>query len=238
MVLANENPSSAFENNVISTFNILEIIREEKLNTHLIFFSSSTVYGNFLKSSVSEDDNVNPIGIYEATKVCGETLIKSYSNLSDISYTIFRPSALYGERCINNRVSQVLIERALLGKPLKLFGGGDEKLDFTHIDDVVQGIYLAVKNLVKSKNKIFNLTRGNARPISDLVTMIENKIGEVKVENLPRDKMKPKRGTLKIDKVKNILGYTPKVDLSDGYPNYIDWYLNNKITFKKLTQES
>ena len=237
MVLANEKPSSAFENNVVSTFNILELIREEKLHTHLMFFSSSTVYGDFLKPSVKEEDNVNPIGIYEATKVCGETLIKSYSNLVGINYTIFRPSALYGERCINNRVSQVLIERALMGKSLKLFGGGEEKLDFTHIDDVVQGVYLALTNLQQSKNQIFNLTRGNARPISDLVDMIKKEVGEVKIENLPRDKMRPKRGTLKIDKIKNLLGYSPKVDLSVGYKNYINWYLNYINVFKKLTQE-
>ena len=68
--------------------------------------------------------------------------------------------------------------------------------------------------------------------------MIKKEIGDVKVENFPRDNMRPKRGTLKIDKIKNLLGYSPNVDLSVGYPSYINWYLNNKDVFKKLTQET
>jgi nucleoside-diphosphate-sugar epimerase len=235
MVLANTNPESAFDNNVTSTFNILETVRDEKINAHLMFFSSSTVYGDFTKPSVVEDDPINPIGIYEATKVCGETLLKSYSNLAGIDYTIFRPSALYGPRCINNRVSQILIEKALMGEPLKLFGGGDEELDFTHIDDVVQGLLLAVSNREQSRNETFNLTRGSARPIRDLVSMIEKHIGPVKTEILERDRMRPKRGTLEINHIKQKLGYTPKVDLADGYPKYIEWYTSRSDLFKKLS---
>ena len=96
------------------------------------------VYGNFKKQSVLEDSSCNPLGIYGALKISGEHLIKSYSNVFGIKYTIVRPSALYGERCISNRVIQIFLENAFHKKDIFISGDGIEKLDFTYIEDLYQ----------------------------------------------------------------------------------------------------
>ena len=229
MVLSNKDPGNAIDHNFTSTRNILEAIRLEKTNVdQVVYFSSSTVYGHFETNSVNEMSPTRPIGIYEAAKLCSEIILKSYYNLTGTNYTILRPSALYGERCINNRVTQVFIEKALKKETLKIAGGIEERLDFTYISDVAEGVFLSLTNK-NAINETFNITRGDGRPLSDLITILSDFFPDLKVDEVPRDKMRPKRGTLEIDKARNLLGYIPEVDLEQGYRRYIEWYLQSKF---------
>ena len=102
---SNKTPNYTFKNSFITLQNSLESIRV--LNSHLIFFSSSMVYGDFKKKIVNESDICKPKGIYGTLKYCSELLIKSYNQVFGLKYTIIRPSALYGERCISSRVGQI-----------------------------------------------------------------------------------------------------------------------------------
>src|SRR5205823_1473175 len=99
---------------------------------HFIFFSSSMVYGNFQQDRVDEDHPLNPIGIYGALKLAGEKIVIAYQQVFDLPYTIIRPSALYGPRCVSKRVTQTLMENAVAGKPLRIDGDGSNRLDFTY----------------------------------------------------------------------------------------------------------
>ena len=119
------------------------------------------VYGNFTSETVSEKTVCEQLGIYGALKFSGEKMVVAYNQVFDLPYTIIRPSALYGERCISRRVGQIFIENALYKKPIKINGDGSDKLDFTYIKDLVGGVIQVIQNK-NSKNEIFNLTYGEA----------------------------------------------------------------------------
>ena len=95
-------------------------MHQETKVEHFIYFSSSMVYGHFSETAVIEESSCNPIGIYGALKYGGEKLVIAYNQVFDLPYTIVRPSALYGERCVSRRVGQIFIENALSGKDIKI----------------------------------------------------------------------------------------------------------------------
>ena len=130
------------------------------------------VYGNFDGRCVKESDQLKPLGIYAALKLSGEIIVKSYNQVFDLPYTIIRPSALYGERCVSRRVSQIFIENALTNQPVTINGDGEEKLDFTYIEDLILGIKLSIQNK-NSINQTFNITYGDGRKIIDLVNILK-----------------------------------------------------------------
>ena len=218
---SNKDPYSTFDHSLRTLENALDAARGNV--EHFIFFSSSMVYGNFLTDEVDEDHPLNPIGIYGALKVAGEKMVIAYQQVFELPYTILRPSALYGPRCVSRRVGQIFIEDALNDDKLRVDGSGDERLDFTYIEDLVDGAILAIANAA-SRNQIFNMTYGSSRPVKDLVTMILQHFPDVNVEYVERDKLTPLRGTLKIDKARRLLGYTPQNPIDVGFTKYIRWY--------------
>jgi nucleoside-diphosphate-sugar epimerase len=224
-LISNRDPGAAFDHNLLSTKNLLEILRLEKVSLkQFVYFSSSMVYGDFKTEIVPEDAPTDPKGIYGAAKRSSEMIIRAYHNLLGIPYTIVRPSALYGPRCINNRVTQIFIEKAIQGLPLQIEGDGEEKLDFTCIDDLVEGIYLVLSR-TEALNKTYNLTYGKGEKINQLVNILKDYYPTLKIEYKPRDRMKAIRGTLDITRAKQDLGYNPQNDLQKGYRQYIEWYL-------------
>ena len=218
---SNSDPHSTFDNSVRTLENVLDYSRDKV--EHFIFSSSSMVYGNFKSNEVSENTDCDPIGIYGVLKHSCEKIIKSYNHVFGLPYTIVRPSALYGERCISRRVGQIFIESALNNKEIIISGDGDEKLDFTYIDDLVQGFEKIITSK-KSKNEIFNITYGSARSINEMTKVLKNDFPDIVIKNEKRDKLTPVRGTLSIKKAKDLLGYNPKWSLENGYPKYIKWY--------------
>ena len=182
------------------------------------------VYGTFKKNLVTERDFCNPIGIYASLKFSAEQLIKSYSNVFSTIYTIVRPSALYGERCISNRVIQVFLENAFQKKKISIKGNGQEKLDFTYIKDLCYGVHQIINKKNKSKNQIFNITFGKGRSIDNLKKLIIKKFKDQKIDYLPWDKLVPKRGTLSTLKAKKRISYIAKFKLEKGFEQYYKWY--------------
>jgi nucleoside-diphosphate-sugar epimerase len=221
--ISNIDPEYTFDNSLITLMNTLKIIK--KIKSHLIFFSSSMVYGNFNGKKVDENTKCNPIGIYGNLKLAGEMMVKSYSHVFNFPYTIIRPSALYGERCVSRRVGQIFIENALQGFDLEINGDGKEKLDFTYIEDLIHGIERVILSK-NSKNQIFNLTYGQGRMMRDLIKIIKKNFPSIKVRFKKRDKLVPKRGGLNINKAKKLIGYKPKFSIDKGYQKYINWYKN------------
>jgi nucleoside-diphosphate-sugar epimerase len=216
-------PEQGFEINVHATQKLLEVLRQSKRIQQLVFPSSSMVYGHFASESVTEETPANPIGIYGAGKLACEHMIKAYHNIFGLPYTIIRPSALYGPTCINRRVSQLFIEAALMGGKLTLEGGGEDRLDFTYIDDLIQGLILILTN-ERALNETFNLTFGESRTLQALAGLIQQRIPEVEIESKPWKRTVPHRGTLDIGKARRLLGYAPRYPLERGYPLYMDWY--------------
>jgi nucleoside-diphosphate-sugar epimerase len=218
---ANKDPFSTFDHNMRTLENALDSVRERR--SHFVFFSSSMVYGNFGSESVTEDHRCEPLGIYGALKYGGERLVIAYNQVFELPYTIVRPSALYGERCVSRRVGQAFIENALRGKCLTINGDGNDGLDFTYINDLVAGIVLVIARDA-AKNQIFNLTFGGARTINQMAELMRAHFPDIAIEHNPRDTLMPERGTLSVEKAKRLLGYSPEFPLEVGFVRYIKWY--------------
>jgi nucleoside-diphosphate-sugar epimerase len=218
---SNKDPYSTFDHSLRTLENALDWSRDHA--EHFVFFSSSMVYGDFLTPEVSEDHPLNSIGIYGALKVAGEKMVVAYQQVFDLPYTIIRPSALYGPRCISRRVSQVFIENALEGRPILIQGDGSERLDFTYIDDLVHGICLVLESPA-ARNETFNMTYGAARPISEVAELVRGEFPDIDIQYGERDALMPERGTLSVAKARDLLGYAPENPIDAGIPKYIDWY--------------
>jgi len=230
---SNKDPYSTFDHSLRTLENVLDATRSNSI--HVIYLSSSMVYGNFEGEPVREDRVCNPLGIYGALKYGAERLVIGYNQVFDLPYTIIRPSALYGERCVSRRVGQAFIENALRRKDLTISGDGSDALDFTYIGDLVEGLLLVMANS-KSRNEVFNMTYGKARTINELAGVIQKHFPDVKLLHSPRDGLMPERGTLAIDKARRLLGYEPRYPLEEAFVEYIEWYKmfarNNKQLFE------
>tara|TARA_A100001015_G_scaffold298896_1_gene382243 strand:+ start:1086 stop:2126 length:1041 start_codon:yes stop_codon:yes gene_type:complete len=218
---SNKDPFSTYDHSLRTLENSLDCYKN-KLD-HFIFFSSSLVYGNFKEEMVNEETKCDPIGIYGSLKYAAEKIIVSYNQVFGLPYTIIRPSALYGERCISRRVGQIFIENALLKKEIIINGDGNEKLDFTYIQDLVEGVAHIIDN-PKSKNNIFNMTFGASRSVNELLEILKLYFPDIKVNYKEREKLMPVRGTLSMEKARDILDFTPNWKIEEGYKEYIKWY--------------
>ncbi len=218
---SNKDPFSTFDHSFRTLENVLDNARSRK--THVIFLSSSMVYGNFDGDAVAEDRHCTPMGIYGALKYGAEKLVIGYNQVFDLPYTIVRPSALYGERCVSRRVGQAFIENALTGRDLVINGDGGDSLDFTYIDDLVQGLILAMIR-PESINQTFNLTYGGARQIKEMAEIVLQHFPGALLKYNPKDALMPERGTLSIEKAQRLLGYEPQFPLERGFVKYVEWY--------------
>lgn len=221
---SNKDPYSTFDHSLRTLENALDNARSTKLRIrHFIYLSSSMVYGHFNGKTVTEETPCEPLGIYGALKFAGEKLVIAYNQVFGMNYTIIRPSALYGERCVSRRVGQVFIENALRGDGICVTGDGSDRLDFTYIGDLVEGI---VGTLTDSNayNQIFNMTFGSSRAVAELVGLLQTHFGDLAVRYEPKDDLTPDRGTLSIEKARRLIGYEPQYDLERGFRRYLEWY--------------
>lgn len=224
-VTAEAMPGLAYDLQINTLRNLLELCRTKNAEVgQIVFMSSSTVYGDFETPSVDETVRPQPRGVYANGKYIGERMVREAKRLYGIHHTIIRPSALYGIRCISRRVSQIFVENALLGKSLYLEGGGRGRLDFTHIDDLVQGIVRSLC-LDGGLSRTFNITYGDARTIAELAAIIREFVSGVNIEERPPAPEKPNRGTLEIGRAREFLGFEPRIPLEDGYRRYCGWYM-------------
>lgn len=220
------DPRAAFSNGLETLVNSLEYARRG--GTHVLYVSSSMVYGDFKGDSATEEDACEPIGLYGVMKRCGEQIVTAYGQTFGIPYTIVRPSAVYGEGCVARRVTQVYIENALLNKPLVVKGDGSDALDFTYIGDLVHGISLCLAR-PEARGQIFNLTFGDARTLNQAIAIVKENFPGVSVMYEPREQLMPKRGTLSVEKGRRMLGYMPRFPLEKGLVQYIESYKNGTL---------
>ena len=220
---SNKDPYTTFDHSFRTLENALDCSRGEVGVEHFIYFSSSMIYGHFKGGMVTEETTCEPIGIYGALKFGGEKLVIAYNQAFDLPYTIIRPSALYGERCVSRRVGQIFIENALRGTEITITGDGSDRLDFTYIRDMVNGMVQVIENK-NSRNQIFNLTYGESRSLADVADIIRGQFADVKIKYVPKDKLTPDRGTLSVEKAKRMIGYAPDWPLEKGFVRYINWY--------------
>ena len=219
---SNKDPYSTFDHSFRTLENALDYSRGGDVE-QFVYFSSSMIYGHFLGGQVTEETPCEPIGIYGALKFGGEKLVIAYNQVFGLPYTIIRPSALYGERCVSRRVGQIFIENALKGAEITISGDGSDRLDFTYIDDMVAGM-LRVIECEAARNEVFNLTYGESRSLSDLAEILRSCFKNIQIIYVPKDRLIPDRGTLSVNKARRLLSYDPRWPLEKGMLKYIGWY--------------
>ena len=222
-----QNPLLASDVMSTGLINLLEAGKKHSIKK-FVYISSSMVYGNF-ETDVDETAQCNPIGQYGIMKFMGEKLVEDYSRRGCFDHVVIRPSAVYGEWDVEDRVVSKFMTKAMRGETLKV-NGPDEVLDFTYVEDTAQGIVLAA-TLDRANGNIYNITRSEQRQwnLKDAAELAIKIAGQGSLEVAPRDLSFPKRGRLDISRAVRELGYTPQVNVEQGFQRYYDWYSQNPI---------
>jgi len=226
-----QNPLLASDVMSTGLINLLEKSKQHKVKK-FVYISSSMVYGDFT-ADVLEAHPCKPQGQYGIMKLMGEKLVEDYHRTGAFDYTIIRPSAVYGEWDVEDRVVSKFMTKAMRGETLKV-NGPDEVLDFTYVEDTAQGIVLAA-TLDRANGNIYNITRSEDRQwnLKDAAELAIKIAGKGSLEVAPRDLSFPKRGRLSIMKAQRDLGYTPKINVEQGFQRYYDWYSQNPILWRR-----
>ena len=179
------------------------------------------VYGDFT-DDVTEDYNCKPQGQYGIMKLMGEHLVKDYTRRNCFDHVIIRPSAVYGEFDVEDRVVSKFMLAAMRGETLKVNGAG-ETLDFTYVEDAAAGIVGATlsKNAL---NKTYNITKSHSWSLLDAANLAVTISGKGNVEIRDKDADFPSRGALNIDAARKDFGYNPLVDVEEGFRRYHNWF--------------
>lgn len=218
-----KNPLWASEVMTTSLVNLLELTKNFRISK-FVYVSSSMVYGDFA-DGVKEDAVCQPQGQYGIMKLMGEDLVRDYTRRGCFDHVIIRPSAVYGEYDVEDRVVSKFILSALRGQPLKV-NGVAERLDFTHVDDLALGIGRAVLS-ENTTNKTYNITRGQAHSLKDAAELAIEIVGSGTAKVADRDASFPSRGGLNIDAARNDFGYNPQISIEEGFKRYVEWFRND-----------
>lgn len=230
------NPESYIKSNLIGFYNILEACRNHKVE-HLIYASSSSVYGSNKKVPYSTDDKVdNPVSLYAATKKSDELLAYSYSKLYDIASTGLRFFTVYGPMGRPDMAYFKFTDKLVKGEKIQIYNNGDMYRDFTYIDDIVAGI---VNVMQKTPNKtsdnvrykIYNIGNNNPSSLLDFVNILEQCLIEENIitkagekEFLPMQPGDVYQTFADIADLEKDFGFKPKTTLQEGLKKFAKWY--------------
>lgn len=219
-----ENPDRA-RDNMLTTFNTLEWVHRNGVK-HFVFASSREAYGNSGADRYSEDmvRVENCESPYTASKIAGEALVESYRRCYGMETVIVRFSNVYGMYDDSERVVPLFIRQTKKNEPLVVFGK-DKSLDFTYIDDAVDGLLLILKNFTKANGQTINLAFGEAHGILELAELIKKLMGSTSEITATSSRTgEVTRYTADISKARKILGFDPKVPFAEGVKRSVEWY--------------
>jgi nucleoside-diphosphate-sugar epimerase len=222
--LQNSSAEESVEGTVTSTNNLLTIctlLRDQDGYTpdRFVYASSSMVYGDFRYTPADEMHPLEPRNIYGTMKLAGEVCTLGLARSFGLKAAVVRPSAVYGPTDMNRRVTQVFIDNAVKGETLVVHGR-DDALDFTYVEDVADGFVLAATK-DEAVGEVFNVTAGRAYTLVEYAEVLKRYFPKLTYEVVERDDARPKRGTLSIDKARQMLGYQPRHTLEEGLCKYI-----------------
>lgn len=221
-----QDPMGYFDVNVKGTLNVLEAMRITGTKK-LIFASSSSVYGNGQIVPFSEDMYVdNPISPYAASKKAGELLCHTYHHLHNMDIFCLRFFTVYGPRQRPDPAIRKFTKAIIEGTEIPFYGDGTTRRDYTHIDDIVQGIEKAIDRL--KGYEVINLGESHTTSLGELVRILEEAIGiKAQKKMLPMQEGDVFQTYADISKAKNILGYMPSTDFYEGIIDFVRWYKTN-----------
>ncbi len=235
------NPYAYIDSNIVGFINILEACRHHDVR-HLVYASSSSVYGLNETIPFSEKDNVDhPISLYAATKKANELMAHTYSHLYGLPTTGLRFFTVYGPWGRPDMALFIFTKAILEGKPIQVFNNGEMERDFTYVDDIVEGIFrVLMKEPAGNKEwkgtspdpssspapyKIYNI--GNSKPVKlmNFIRAIENATGKKAIiEYQPMQAGDVKRTWAELDNFTRMFEYQPNVEVKEGIHKFFSWY--------------
>ena len=218
-----ENPLLYRDTNVTGTLNLLELAKLFEVH-NFIFASSSSVYGNSEKVPFRELDNVDfPISPYAASKKACELFCYTYSHLCDINVTCLRFFTVYGPRGRPDMAPYLFTQRIGKGLPIKKFGDGTTKRDYTYIADIVEGVIKALERPFKFE--IINLGNNKSVELNHFIRVIEEAVGKKAIiEEHPMQKGDVHITFADVSKAKGLLDYEPKTTIEEGMKKFVEWF--------------
>jgi len=234
------NPYAYLQSNLVGFLNILEACRNHTIG-HLVFASSSSVYGLNAKVPYSEDDKVdNPVSLYAASKKSNELMAHSYAKLYGIPMTGLRFFTVYGPWGRPDMAPMLFADAITHGRPIKVFNNGDMIRDFTYIDDIVEGTIRTLDRVPKAEEcpngvayKIYNIGCSHPVKLMDFISEIEQAVGspaeKIFLPMQPGDVYQTNADTSHLE---NEVGYKPHVSLHEGITEFIKWYKSDKNPLK------
>lgn len=236
-----ENPRAYIDSNVSAFLNILEMSRRYKIK-HLVYASSSSVYGANTSMPFSVHDNVDhPMSLYAATKKANELMAHTYSNLYDIPTTGLRFFTVYGPWGRPDMALFLFTKAIFEDKPINVFNNGKMLRDFTYVDDIVEGIFRLIPNVPKpnpswtgdnpdpatsfAPYKIYNIGNNNPVELMEYIEAIEEAIGKKAIKNfMPLQDGDVPNTYADVDDLMNDVGFKPDTKIKDGVRNFVEWY--------------
>ena len=223
-----ENPWAYVDSNLVGFVNILECCRHYPVR-HLVYASSSSVYGGNEKTPFSEEDKVdNPVSLYAATKKSNELMASCYCKLYGIRATGLRFFTVYGPWGRPDMSPMLFASAISQGRPIKVFNNGDMMRDFTYIDDIIEGV-VRVLDKAPAMHEVYNIGGSNPVKLMDFISEIETALGrpaeKIMLPMQPGDVYQTYADTAKLERD---MGYKPSVTHHEGIGHFIDWYKSEK----------
>ena len=236
-----ENPHVYIESNIVGFCNILEGCRHSKVG-HLVFASSSSVYGANTRLPFSEHDNIDhPISLYAATKKANELMAHTYAHLYGLATTGLRFFTVYGPWGRPDMALFKFTKNILEGKAIEVFNNGNMIRDFTYVDDIVEGVVRVMDRPAepdpawnsaapdparsRAPYRIYNI--GNNKPVQLMryIEVLERALGKkAQIEMLPMQPGDVPATTADVSALESDIGYRPKTTVEEGVPRFVEWY--------------
>lgn len=225
-----DNPKAYIDSNVVGFFHILEACRRHPVE-HLLYASSSSVYGNQEKTPFSTKDNVDhPISLYAATKKSDELMAYTYSHLFDIPATGLRFFTVYGPWGRPDMAYFKFADRITRGEPIQIYNHGDMRRDFTYIDDIITGVEHILCNPPKpddtgARYKVYNIGNNQPERLMDFIHTLETALGaEAKKEYLPMQPGDVYQTYADVTDLVEDFDFKPDTPISEGLARFAAWY--------------
>lgn len=219
-----KDPLQSFMVNVYGTFNVINACI--KTNARLIFLSSREVYGETNNTVTSENDPRIPNNVYGITKLEAENLVLWAHQKFGLNYTVLRPTNLYGPGG-DQYGAQILIKKLLADSLIQIFGG-QQKMNFIFVGDVVEAITKTLSDKT-ANNEILNIGSNDSLTINEFVALLGRIMNKKpKIEFLPMRKGETQNFDISIKKIEDLVGWKPKITIENGLLRTINWYKENE----------
>ncbi len=226
-----ENPQAYVDSNVTGFLSILECCRENPVK-HLVYASSSSVYGRNKKTPFSTEDPVcMPSSLYAATKRSNELMAETYSHLFKVNSTGLRFFTVYGPWGRPDMAPWLFASSILDGKPIKVFNNGNMLRDFTYIADIAEGVVRVLENGLERVpiHKLYNIGHGSPVNLMDFIAILENSLGiEAKKDFLPMQPGDVEVTYADTSALEKEVGYLANTDLETGVKAFAEWFKDYK----------